>query len=214
MPLLAKVANQDRGEVGIAFGGEHREGVPERPHGQPGDPLLETEPERGRDRTIDDRDRPRRPAEQDRLGERAVHRRLETLDMTAGGDHEMSAPPPKLKKLRKKLDAANAIDRPKMIWMRRRNPPAVSPNASVKPVTMMMITATILATGPWTDSSTCWSGSSHGMPEPAACAVAASASPRPMAAPVRKMLRRSGIRAGIRDKRMVILLGVRGRGRE
>ena len=67
MPLLAKVADKDRGEVGIALGGEHRESVPERPHGQPGDPLLETESERGRDRTIDDRDRSRRPAKQDRL---------------------------------------------------------------------------------------------------------------------------------------------------
>src|SRR3546814_7654610 len=73
--------------------------------------------------------------------------------MGACPDHEISAPPPKLKKLRKKEEAAKAIDSPKMIWMRRRNPPAVSPNASVRPVTMMMITATILATGPWTDSS-------------------------------------------------------------
>src|SRR3546814_3051748 len=69
--------------------------------------------------------------------------------MGACPDHEISAPPPKLKKLRKKEEAAKAIDSPKMIWMRRRNPPAVSPNASVRPVTMMMITATILATGPW-----------------------------------------------------------------
>src|SRR3546814_4909231 len=41
---------------------------------------------------------------------------------------------------------------------------------------MMMITATILATGPWTDSSTCSSGCSQGMPEPAACAVPQSSS--------------------------------------
>ena len=37
---------------------------------------------------------------------------------------------------------------PKTIWIRRRNPPEVSPKASVRPVTMMMITAMILATGP------------------------------------------------------------------
>src|SRR3546814_13309841 len=78
--------------------------------------------------------------------------------MGACPDHEISAPPPKLKKLRKKEEAAKAIASPKMIWMRRRNPPAVSPNASVRPVTRMMITATILATGRWTDSSTRWSG--------------------------------------------------------
>jgi hypothetical protein len=53
---------------------------------------------------------------------------------------------------------------------------------------MMMITAMILATGPWTDSSTFWSGSSQGMPEPAACAWprrggrAATAAARPAGA--------------------------------
>src|SRR3546814_7825599 len=81
--------------------------------------------------------------------------------MRACADHAINAPPPKLKKLRKKELAAKAIDRPKMIWMRRRKPPAVSPNASVRPVTIMMMTATILATGPWTDSRTCCNGSSR-----------------------------------------------------
>ena len=39
-------------------------------------------------------------------------------------EHQISAPPPKLKKLRKKeLEAANAIDRPKTIWISRRKPP-------------------------------------------------------------------------------------------
>ena len=55
------------------------------------------------------------------------------------------------KKLRKKLDAANAIDRPNTIWISRRKPPLVSPNARVRPVTMMMMTAMILATGPSMD---------------------------------------------------------------
>src|SRR6202163_4849907 len=82
--------------------------------------------------------------------------------------HQINAPPPNEKKERKKEDAANAIDRPNTIWMRRRNPPAVSPNASVRPVTMMMITATILDTGPSIDCRICWSGCSHGMFEPAA----------------------------------------------
>ena len=80
-----------------------------------------------------------------------MQRGLEAFDMLAGAAHAISAPPPKLKKLRKKLDAANAIDRPKMIWISRRKPPAVSPNARVRPVMMMMITAMILATGPWTE---------------------------------------------------------------
>src|SRR5665213_82380 len=85
-------------------------------------------------------------------------------------DHETSAPPAKLKKVRKKLDAAKAIDNPKTIWMRRRKPPLVSPKASERPVTMMTITAMILATGPCTESRIDCSGASHGMFEPAACA--------------------------------------------
>src|SRR6266568_2208086 len=52
--------------------------------------------------------------------------------------------------------------------MRRRKPPAVSPKARVRPVTMMMITATILETGPSIDCRICWSGCSHGMLDPAA----------------------------------------------
>src|SRR3546814_5976498 len=75
--------------------------------------------------------------------------------------HQTSAPPPKEKKERKKLDAANAIERPKTIWIRRRNPPEVSPNASVRPVTMMMITARIFATGPSTDCRICCNGRSE-----------------------------------------------------
>ena len=60
---------------------------------------------------------------------------------------------PALRRRRKKRrgrrdDAAKAIDRPKTIWISRRNPPEVSPKASASPVAMMMITATILATGP------------------------------------------------------------------
>ena len=66
--------------------------------------------------------------------------------------HQISAPPPNWKKDRKKELAAKAIDRPKTIWIRRRNPPELSPNASVRPVMMMTITDMTLATGPWIDS--------------------------------------------------------------
>ena len=66
------------------------------------------------------------PAKQDRLGQRAVQRHLEAFDMAA---HQTSAPPPKEKKDRKKLDAAKAIEMPKTIWISRRKPPAVSPKA-------------------------------------------------------------------------------------
>src|SRR3546814_1625580 len=90
--------------------------------------------------------------------------------------HQTSAPPPKEKKERKKLDAANAIERPKTIWIRRRNPPEVSPNASVSPVTMMMITARIFATGPSTDCRICCNVCSQGMEEPDARAAGEQAS--------------------------------------
>ena len=57
---------------------------------------------------------------------------------------------------------------PKTIWMRRRKPPDVSPNASVRPVMMMTITERTFATGPWIEFRICVSGCSHGMLEPAA----------------------------------------------
>src|SRR5260221_5522843 len=84
--------------------------------------------------------------------------------------HQITAPPPNEKNDRKKLDAANAIDRPNTIWISRRKPPEVSPKASVRPVVTMMITAMILETGPSIDCRIWLSGCSHGMLEPAACA--------------------------------------------
>src|ERR1700704_5356151 len=98
-----------------------------------------------------------------------MHRRLEAGDQLVPDDlHHTSAPPPKEKNDRKNDEAANAIDRPNTTWISRRKPPAVSPNASVRPVTMMMITATIFETGPSIDCRICWSGCSHGMLDPAA----------------------------------------------
>src|SRR3546814_6332407 len=152
---------------------------------QTGQPWLEAQTDCRRERSIDDRQAARSAAEQQRAPERTVNRHFETVDMLAVPRHEISAPPPKLKKERKKDDAANAIDRPNTIWIRRRKPPAVSPKASVRPVTMMMITATIFATGPCTDSRTCWSGSSHGMPDPAAWTRVVTRSANPIAAPAR-----------------------------
>src|SRR3954452_15330554 len=97
-----------------------------------------------------------------------VHRRRKTFN---GPIHQIRTPPPNEKNARKKLDAANAIDNPKTIWIRRRKPPEVSPKASVRPVTMMMITARILATGPSTDWRIWLSGCSQGMLDPAAYAA-------------------------------------------
>ena len=44
--------------------------------------------------------------------------------------------------------AAKAMLSPKTIWISLRKPPLVSPKASDNPVTIIMSTATILATGP------------------------------------------------------------------
>ena len=85
-------------------------------------------------------------------------------------DGQTSAPPPKEKKDKKKLDAAKAIDRPNTICTSRRKPPDVSPKARLSPVTMMMITATILATGPSMLSRIDWSGASQGIDDPPAWA--------------------------------------------
>jgi putative transposase len=56
-----------------------------------------------------------------------------------------------------------------------RKPPPVSPKASARPVAIMMMTATILATGPSMLSRICCSGSSHGIEEPEARAAGAAA---------------------------------------
>src|SRR3546814_10404120 len=166
MPTLLEVTQQHRREIGVAFRRHHRGSVAECPDRNPRDPLLEPEAERRGESAVEDRDRARRAAEQDRLGERTIDRRLKAFDrpgrMIRSGRHAMSAPPPKLKQDRKKIDAAKAIDRPKKIWISRRKTPAVSPKSSVSPVAMMMITATILANGSGTDSRTCLSARSHG----------------------------------------------------
>ena len=70
-------------------------------------------------------------------------------DLIAKADQQTAEA--KNSKDKKKDDAANAIDRPNTIWMSLRKPPDESPNASVSPVTTMMMTAIIFATGPSTD---------------------------------------------------------------
>src|SRR3546814_10783611 len=84
----------------------------DRPEGKAGDPEPKAKPDRAGEGAVDDRKAARRAAEQDRLGERAVDRREETRNVGLLC-HQTSAPPPKEKKERKKLDAAKAIDRPK-----------------------------------------------------------------------------------------------------
>ena len=134
-------------EGGIALGGPDGGEMADQPDGPADDPEAKAEAHGGRERPVDDRHSARRAAEQDRLCQRAVDRREVAAD-GLGLVHQTSTPPPNWKKERKKLDAAKAIDNPKTIWISRRKPPEVSPNASVRPVTTMMITDTTLATGP------------------------------------------------------------------
>ena len=146
-------AGAPRRRTRIALGRPDGGGMADDPEQEPGDPQAQAEAQRRRQRAVEDRDRARRAAEQDRLGQRAMDRRDEAWDGFVSGKalHQISAPPPNEKNDRKKLEAAKAIERPNTIWISLRNPPEVSPNASVRPVTMMMITAMILATGPSTD---------------------------------------------------------------
>src|SRR3546814_16280230 len=127
--------------------------IPDRKHmtdcpdGKASEPEAQAEANRARQRAIDDGECTRRTAEQDRRGQCAVDRGIEAGDVVCRR-HQISAPPPKLKKLRKKLDAAKAMERPNPIWISRRKPPDVSPTARLRTVTRMLITATILSTGP------------------------------------------------------------------
>src|SRR5216683_1447038 len=155
-------------EQRIALGSPDGGGLTENPEQETGEPQPQAETERRRQGAVEDRDRARRAAEQNVFGERAMNGCCESGDLF----HQTSAPPPKEKNDRKKELAAKAIERPNTIWISRRKPPEVSPNASVRPVTMMMITAMILETGPSTDCRIWFSGCSHGMLEPAAQAGA------------------------------------------
>src|SRR5216684_1270046 len=156
-------------ELRIALGSPDGGGLTEKPEQETGDPQPQAETKGCGERAVENRDRARRTAEQDVLGERAMNGCCKSENPLL---HQTSAPPPKEKNERKKELAANAIERPNTIWISRRKPPEVSPNANVSPVTMMMMTAMILATGPSTDCRIWFSGCSHGMLEPAACADA------------------------------------------
>src|SRR5712691_11112714 len=164
----AQMAAHHVDEQRIALGGPNRAGLTENPKQETGEPQPQAETKRRRQGAVEDRDCARRAAEQDVFGERAMNGCCKSGDLL----HQTSAPPPKEKNERKKELAANAIERPNTIWISRRKPPEVSPNASVSPVTMMMMTAMILATGPSTDCRIWLSGCSHGMLEPAAQAGA------------------------------------------
>src|SRR3546814_19160350 len=118
------------------------------PKDQAGYPEAQAETDRARQRAVDDGERARGAAEQYRLGQRPMDGGVEARDRLGGFRHQTSAPPPNEPNARKKLDAANAIDRPNTIWMSRPRPPAVSRNASVRHVPRLKMTASNSATKP------------------------------------------------------------------
>src|SRR5579885_3406359 len=159
---VTQVPAHDVDKGGVALRRPDRGDVPDQPDEAAGDPQTEAEPDRRGERPVHNRHGTGRAAQEDRLGERAVDGGVEARDGAVLLHHTVT-PPPNWKKVRKKLDAAKAMLRPNTIWMSRRKPPLVSPKASVRPVTMMMITDTTLATGPWMLSRIWLSGCSHGM---------------------------------------------------
>src|SRR5256885_15220708 len=83
-------------------------------------PQLQAQADSGGQRAVSDRYGARRTAQQNRLGQRAMQRHLEAVREGVRGTHT-TAPPEKLKNDRKKLEAANAMDRPNTIWISLRN---------------------------------------------------------------------------------------------
>src|SRR5215831_5000480 len=167
----AEMPTRDLNKVRVALGRPDGSHVADKPKEETREPEAQTNTQRSCERAVENRDRTWRPAHQDRLSESAMDWSFEAWDLSV---HQITTPPPNEKNDRKKLDAANAMDRPNTIWINLRKPPDVSPNASDSPVTMMMITAMILATGPSTDCRIWLRGCSHGILEPAANAALAA----------------------------------------
>src|SRR5262249_56413094 len=109
-------------ELGVTLRGPDRGGVTDGPDEKSGNPEPEPKRDGGSKRAIGNRNRAWCTAKQDRVGERAMHRRMETGD-DFSVFHQTSAPPLNEKKERKKLEAAKAMERPNTIWISRRNPP-------------------------------------------------------------------------------------------
>src|SRR3546814_13826473 len=85
--------------------------MPDQPKHPAGDPELEADADRGGQGAIGDGDGARGAAEQDRLGERPMHRGVEDSDF-AILQQPISAPPPQLTNDRMKPNDANAIYTP------------------------------------------------------------------------------------------------------
>src|SRR6516225_10997643 len=76
----AQMPADDVDELRVALGRPHGGGLGEDPKQETSKPQQQTEAERRRQRAIEDRDRARRTTQQDRFGQRAMHRDRETRD--------------------------------------------------------------------------------------------------------------------------------------
>ena len=108
----AQMSPHDIHKGGIAPGGPDGAHVADEPEDETCDPQPQPESKGGRQRAVDDGDRARRTAHQDRLSKRTVNGHDKACDRVV---HQITTPPPKEKNDRKKLEAANAIDRPNTI---------------------------------------------------------------------------------------------------
>ncbi len=86
--------------------------VTDEPEQETGEPKPKAEAQCCGQGAVQNGNGSRCAAHQDRLGQGAMHRRNKPGDLLV---HQITTPPPNEKKDRKKLDAANAIDRPKTI---------------------------------------------------------------------------------------------------
>src|SRR3546814_21075693 len=129
------VGDEGRGEGRGSAGCENGDAGTGGPEHETGQPLLKPEADCGGDRAVDDGDPARCAAEQDRRPEAPVAGSLEAFEMLSGAErdrsHALSAPPPTLKKLGKKLDAANDIDRHTTTTITRPTPPLPTPNTTM-----------------------------------------------------------------------------------
>src|ERR1700676_2601461 len=77
---VAQMPAHDFDEGVIALGGPDRRQMADQPDRRADDPKAKAQPDGGGKRAVDDRHRPRRAAEQDRLGQSAMDRCIEAGD--------------------------------------------------------------------------------------------------------------------------------------
>src|SRR3546814_7124512 len=104
----AQMPAHDIDELRIALRGPYGRKMTGRPDCKSDQPKTQAETEGGRESAIEDRNRTRRAAEQDMLGQGGVprHRKSRHLcSMVGRHRHQTSAPRPRERKARKKIDA-------------------------------------------------------------------------------------------------------------